>query len=82
MCESACLLYALVVSELNLTASCFQVLVIHLIWVISGVHILGVGLRPFFNKKKSNWIKLYWKKQVIYVCCALYTAVHILYGAR
>eukprot|EP01084_Bolivina_argentea_P256497 431879_1 len=31
-----------------------------------GVHILGIGLRPFFNKQKSNWIKLYWGKQWVW----------------
>ncbi len=64
MCANACV-HTFAVSALNLTASYFQVLVIHLIWVIAGVHILGIGLRPFFNKQKSNWIKLYWGKQVL-----------------
>ncbi|CAM9502816.1 unnamed protein product [Discosporangium mesarthrocarpum] len=38
-----------------------QVLMSHLLWVGMGIRILGLALRPFFDRKKGTWIKMRWK---------------------
>lgn len=44
-----------------------QVLLSHLVWVFMGIRILGLAMRPFFNREKASFCFLFFLAVVV-VC--------------